>query len=186
MKRQLAISSFFAASCAMALVAAPGFAGGGAAFTTPRSGSLVEHRQDFKVSLEIQDMDRDGSYWVAIASVTGHDDTWDRVKELYDQGKLRDPEMLELISQWQIDLLWPKFYVPKSPFQGRVFDGGTNPLRGLDPQPMILVLLKVDDALEEDFRTWFRQGAAGAGYPGIPALRFSEDMFVARCEIFFP
>ncbi len=186
MKRLVAISSLFAALCALALVPAPGFARDRAAFTHPRCGSLVENRQNFGVSLDVRDMDRDGSYWVAIASATGHDDTWDRVKELYDEERLRDPEMLELISQWQIDLVWPKFFVPTSPHQGRVFDGGVNPLRGLDPQPMILVLLEVDDALEEYFRTWFRQGAAGGGYPGIPASSFTEDMIVARCEIFFP
>ncbi len=185
MTRHIAISLLAAALGALTFQTAPGFANE-AAFTSPRAGIMIENRQDFEVSLEIPRMDLKGSYWVAIASVKGHDDDWELVNELYREGKHRDPEMLELISRWQIDLVWPKFFVPKSPYRGRVFDGGQNPLRGLEPQPMILVVLKVDDALEEDFRTWFRRGAAGEGYPGIPDYSFAEDMVIARCPIFFP
>ncbi len=185
MTRHVTISLLITALGALTLQTAPGFASG-SAFTSPRAGITIENRQDFEVSLEISRMDLKGSYWVAIASVKGDDDDRDRVNELYDEGKNRDPEMLELISRWQIDLVWPKFFVPKSPYRGRVFDGGQNPLLGLEPQPMILVVLKVDDALEEDFRSWFRRGAAGEGYPGIEAYRFTEDMVIARSEIFFP
>ncbi len=164
------------------------YAAGQAAFTSPRKGSIIENRQDFSVSIDIRDLDPDASYWVAIASVRGHDDTWDRVRELFDQGEQRSAEMADLVSAWDIDLLWPKYYVPKSklPYHGQVFDGGSNPLHGLEPQPMVLVLLEVDDALEDRFRAWFQRGSQGAGYPGIPFSVLRQEMVIARCEIFFP
>ena len=166
----------------------------GTGFTTPRKGDTIESRQDFVVSLEIDKFDNTtGHYWVAIASVTGAAN-WEKVIELYKKSagksgevaKAGQEEMKKLIGEWKIDQVWPKFYVPVSPYQGRVFDGGQNPMKGFEPQPMILLILKVDDTLQNYFRTWFQAGEAGKGYPGIPVSRFSQNMILARCEIFFP
>ncbi len=181
MKRHVAILLLISALGALT----PGFASE-AAFTSPRAGLSIENRLDFEVTLEIPSMDLRDSYWVALASVEGYENDWERVNELYREGRHRSVEMLDLISKWQIDQVWPKFYVPMSPYRGRVFDGGQNPMRGLEPQPMILVVLRVDDALEKDIRDWFRRGAVGEGYPGFSESRFGDDMFLARCEIFFP
>ncbi len=160
-------------------------------FTTPRRGAIIENRQDFSVAVQIEDTDPRGYYWVALASVSVNRETWKRVVELFNQinsgsGYDASSEMQRLLNEWAIDLFWPKFYIPKSPYQGRVFDGGTNPLHGLEPQPMILLVLKVDDALQNYFRNWLRSGTAGRGYPGIPASRLGRDMVLERCEIFFP
>jgi hypothetical protein len=166
----------------------------GTGFTAPRKGDTVTNRKDFGVSIEIDDFDKTtGHYWVAIASVTGAAN-WERVLELYkksggksdEAAKAVQEEMKTLINGWKIDQVWPKFYVPLNPYQGRVFDGGQNPLYGLEPQPMILLILKVDDPLHNYIRKWFSDGAAGKGYPGIPAASFTENMMLARCEIFFP
>lgn len=162
-----------------------------AAFTTPSRGSVVDNRRDFKVAVQIDNFESGGHYWVAIASVTGHAETWNRVLELYRQLRggrdtSKAAELVKLIGRWQGDLFWPKFFVPESPYEGRVFDGGSNPLHGLEPQPMILLLLKVDDRLQAYFRNWLREGSAGKGYPGIPASRLGKAMILARAEIFFP
>jgi hypothetical protein len=166
----------------------------GTRFTTPRKGDTIENRQDFIVSLTIDKFDKTtGHYWVAIATVT-RSTNWERVLELYkksgsksgDAVREEQEEMKNLIAEWKIDQVWPKFYVPVSPYQGRVFDGGQNPMKGIDPQPMILLILKVDDTLQDYFRGWFQAGEAGKGYPGIPVSRFSQTMILARCEIFFP
>ena len=162
-----------------------------AAFTSRISGETIKHRKDFPVSVDIRDFDDSGNYWVAIASVSGHDKTWELVLKLRKQLQKKDDEkkkaeLQQLISEWPIDQFWPKFYVPESPYQSKVYDGGTNPLKGLEPQPMVLLILEVDDSLQSFFRRWFRDGAAGKGYPGIPVSRLGENMILARCEIFFP
>ena len=160
-------------------------------FTLPQKGDTIKNRNDFVVSLEIGDFDKTtGHHWVAIASVIGHDKKWDRVLELYkesrDQRNAARKEMNKIISKWQINQFWPKFYIPERSYEGNVFDGGHNPLTGIDPQPMILLIIKVDDKLQNNFRRWFRRGSAGKGYPGFPAQILSENMILARCEIFFP
>ncbi len=158
-----------------------------AAFTMPRKGSVVQNRRDFPVSVQIDNFEPSGYYWVAIGSVSGHAETWDQVLELYRaRDASKGGKLLKLIGGWQVDLFWPKFLVPKSPYEGKVFDGGSNPLHGVEPQPMILLLLKVDDPLQTYFRRWLREGSAGKGYPGIPASRLGKDMTLARTEIFFP
>ena len=158
---------------------------------SPASGKKIVHRENFPVSVDIKNFDDSSNYWVAIASVSGHDDTWERVLELREQLRKKDDEKKEaelqkLISKWPIDQLWLKFYVPESPYQSKVFGGGSNPLKGLEPQPMVLLILKVDDSLQRFFRRWFRDGAAGKGYPGIPVSKLRPNMILARCEIFFP
>ncbi len=162
-----------------------------AAFTAPENGETIVNRKEFPVSLEIAEFSPGGKYWVAIASVKTHGGTWEEVVELYEELKtgydesMRD-ELVRLIAEWDIDLYWPKFYVPENPYRSNVFDGGSNPLRGLEPQPMILLALNADDTLHRHFRRWLREGAAGQGYPGIPASSLGRDMILARCEIFFP
>lgn len=161
-----------------------------AAFTSHDNGSTVKNRKDFVVSVQIGNFDSTAHHWVAIASVTGHNSTWSRVLELYrgsrgNRGSTAAFEMKALISQWNIHKFWPKFYVPKSPYEGHVFDDGINPMQGLEPQPMVLLIIKVDDRLHEYFKKWFRQ-APQKGFPGIPCKMLSRGMILARCEIFFP
>jgi hypothetical protein len=159
-------------------------------FTSPLKGDTIEYREDFVVSLEIGNFVKGGNYWVAIASVTGYNNDWKSVLELYKKalGKNNEArkEMNELISKWQIDQFWPKFYVSESHCEDRIFDGGKNPLKGLEPQPMILLILKIDDPLQNYIEKWLKDGASGKGYPGIPASRLTGNMILARCEIFFP
>jgi hypothetical protein len=160
-------------------------------FTTPLKGDTIVNRKDFVVSLEISNFDKKtGHHWVAIASVTGHNKKWERVLGLYRESRGKHnaarTEMDKILSEWQIDQFWPKFYVPEKNYENRVFDGGSNPLKGLEPQPMILLIIKVDDRMQNNFRQWFKRGAAGNGYPGYPASILSENMVLARCEIFFP
>jgi hypothetical protein len=159
-------------------------------FTSPLKGDTITNRQDFVVSLEIGNFNEGGNYWVALASVTGHNNDWERVLELYKKSRGKNnearKELNQLISKWQIDQFWPKFYISENPCQDHVFDGGQNPLKGLEPQPMILLILKVDDTLQNYFKQWLKNGAAGKGYPGIPVSRLPQNMILARCEIFFP
>ncbi len=154
-------------------------------FTEPRNGETVGHRKSFTAAVDIEDYSSAGKYWVAIASVTGHERTWDRVLELREQVMTADDraarsELIELIGDWPLDQFWPKFFVKSNPYKAQVFDGGTNPLS--EPQPMVLLLLKVDDSLQEYISGWFKD----KDYPGIPATRLRRGMILARSEIFFP
>lgn len=162
-----------------------------AAFTTPQKGETIMNRGDFIVTLEISDFDRtSGFHWVAIASVTDYNKTWARVMELYEKSRDRygykaKGEMIKLISEWKIDIFWPKFYIPENPYLGHVYDNWQNPMKGLEPQPMILLILKVDDALHLYFKQFLRENLQ-KGYPGISASKLAKNMILARCEIFFP
>lgn len=173
----------------------PGFifnqGSGKTGFTTPLKGDTIANRRDFVVSLEIGNFDKTtGHHWVAIASVTGHNNNWERVLELYSKSRDKQnaarKELDELVSKWRINQFWPKFYVPEESCEDHVFDGGSNPLKGLEPQPMILIIIKVDDRLQDNFRQWFKRGSKGLGYPGFSASILSGNMILARCEIFFP
>lgn len=125
--------------------------------TFPSAGALIQNRLDFPVAWSIEKYDKDKSehlhYWVSIASVNEN-------KELA--------------------LHWPKFYVKSGQGQGRISDGGQNPFP--DPQPMVILLLRVDDAANQRFTAWLKRGPA-EGYPGLP---ISQSEIVARVPIVFP
>ncbi len=156
-------------------------------FTQPRNGETVHNRLNFKAAVDIEDFSSAGKHWVAIASVTGHARSWERVLKLREKVMNEDDsaarsEMLKLIGNWPLDEFWPKFYVPRSPYGAQVFDGGTNQLSGIEPQPMVLLLRKVDDALHDQILGWFK----GKEKPGMPASKLRSGMILARSEIFFP
>lgn len=126
-----------------------------ARITDPSPNTLIRNRLNFPVSWAIANLARDRNdgwhYWISIASVT-------------DNG---GP-----------DLQWPKFHVKEGQAAGRIFDGGQNPFP--EPQPMLILLLRVDDATNQRFSAWLRQGAP---FPGLPVN--SRDI-VARVPIKFP
>jgi hypothetical protein len=158
-------------------------------FTALQKGETLI-RPEFDVSLEISNFNRTtGHYWVAIASVKGHLKSWDRVLKLYTKSKDRHnstrKELNILISEWQLNLFWPKNHIDKNPYEGVVNDNGKNPLRAMEPQPMVLLIIKVDDKLHNQIRQWFRKGSAENSFPGFPASMLSKRMILARCEIFF-
>lgn len=161
-----------------------------ARFTKPNKGETIMNRQDFSVAVEIDDFDlSDGYYWTAIASVKSvNRDDRNRILFLRDQIRSEDNtvlqnEMEELLSKWEIDLFWPKFYIREELYEGNVYDGGVNPTS--EPQAMILLLLKVDNKLNNYFNEWFAEGPV-TRYPGIPVSALEEGLILARCEIFFP
>lgn len=125
-----------------------------AVITEPRPRAIVKNRRNFPAAGLIQDYDlamkRRLHYWVSIATV----------------------------SDGKPDLHWPKFYVKEPQFKGTIFDGGQNPLPA--PQPMLVLLLLVDDATNQRFTRWLR---AGAPYEGFPVR---QDEIVASVPIFFP
>ncbi len=127
--------------------------------TEPPSGALIKNRLDFPVAWAIDTFDKDRAanwhYWVSIASVKGNNN--------------------------ELDLHWPKFYVKAGQAQGRVSDGGQNPFPY--PQPMVILLLRVDDATNQRFIAWLRRGSSKGGFPGFPV---STTEVVARVPIRFP
>ena len=162
-----------------------------AAFTKPQPGETIQTRARFDVIVEIPNKEAKSKHWVAIATVTGHGDTWDEVRELREAfvaSKSDDDrkKMLGLLADWEPLLLWPKFYVKESPMVGTVFDGGTNPMEGLVPVPMLLLLLEVDDTFHGYFQNWFTTGAERGFFEGIPADKLRPGMIIADCAIFFP
>jgi hypothetical protein len=123
----------------------------------PAPGTLIKNRLDFVVAGAIDDFDRtraeNGHYWVSLATLTSRNEP---------------------------DLHWPKFAVKSGQFRGRVSDGGTNPFSGV--QPMLILLLRVDDATNQRFDRWLGAGSA-SGYPGF---RPKPGEIVARVPIQFP
>jgi len=92
-------------------------------------------------------------YWMSIASVKGNNEP---------------------------DLHWPKFYVKDGKSRGQLSDGGTNP--SSKPQPMFILLLRVDDATNQRFERWHEQGKT-EGWQGLPV---KQAEIVARVPIKFP
>lgn len=125
-----------------------------AVITGPKPGTLIENRRSFPVAVSISDYRKDRAsschYWVSIASVKGNN---------------------------QPDLHWPKFYVKSGHFQGNIYDGGQNPLP--TPQPMIILLLRVDDSTNQRFIRWFKKG-------NFDGLKVNPSEIAASVPIRFP
>jgi hypothetical protein len=157
-----------------------------AIFLKPEKGKTIENRRNFPVKTQIYDYNANANYWVAIASVKGHKNSWKRVFELRQElnDKSKKSQMLKLISEWKINLVWPKYHIKKKVHTGQVYDGGVNPKS--EPQPMILLILKVDSKLNSDINEWLDEGPE-TGYPGMKIENIRDNLqILARCEIFFP
>lgn len=125
-----------------------------ARITDPQPNSLIKNRLAFSVSGSIDNFEKDRKgwhYWISLANVT-------------DKG--------------QPDLQWPKFYVKEGTFTGQIFDGGLNPFP--EPQPMLILLLRVDDSTNQRFSAWLKQGAP---FPGLPV---NPGEIIDRVPIRFP
>lgn len=157
--------------------------GNKARFIEPDRAKIIENRKDFLVKTQIDNYDTNANYWVAIATVKGHHRSWKRVLQLLTQGE-DESQLVNLIRTWEIDQVWPKYFIKKKVYEGKVYDGGNNPRR--DPQPMILLILKVDSKLDNDINQWFDEGSK-KGWPGMNFEKIKTNLDVlARCEIFFP
>lgn len=121
-----------------------------AVFTDPAPGVTIRDRRDFPVSGSVADYDE---------SVAHHWHYW---------VSLVDPRTSEH---------WPKFYVKMARFSGHVYDRAENPYP--EPQPMIIVLLRVDDATNQLFARWLRQ-------PPWPPFPLDPSQIVALVPIVFP
>lgn len=156
-----------------------------AGIVLPEKGETVENQQAFPVFLDVQNLDPSANYWIAIATVKGYSQSKARVLELYgrQENEAAKAELLKLLSELQINLFWPKFPVDRASFSGDVYDGGNSPM---EPQPMILLLLKVSDTLDQRFSRWLTDCEEGKGCPGLPSALLRNNMILARNEIFFP
>jgi len=157
----------------------------------PDRGDLIKTPNQFNVKVEIDHFDYSSHYWVAIAKPTGHTQMWDRVLSLHQALRVahdddRKTEIDALIDLWEIDYFWPKFWVTKTPSKHRISHPCKNPLENIEPQPMILLVLKVDDALHNRFREWFAAAKEDNSRPGLSPSELNKKMVLARCEIFFP
>jgi hypothetical protein len=110
-------------------------------FTAPRANTLVTVRDTIPVAGSVANYASDRAakwhFWVSLATVNGQ-------KNLVNH--------------------WPKFYIQNSPFKGMVYEGGFNPLP--TPQPVVLLILKVDEDVNQRFTQWLRDGPS-KGYPGF-------------------
>ncbi len=155
---------------------------------SPEKGEIIENRSAFPVVVEIPNFDSNGNYWMAIATVKNYAGTKDRVLSILNSKTGQDEEAKEelvtIIANWKINQFWPKFVVKNGSDWGDVYDGGRNPRR--EPQPMILLLVKVSDALNQRFSNWLTDCEEGKACKGIPGVMLKENMIVSRTEIFFP
>lgn len=124
---------------------------------SPTNNALLPSRVNIPVSVTIQNYQQDTAanahYWVSFANV-------DR----------KGTKMQH----------WPKFYVKSDSYTGLAHDGSINPLP--TPQPMVILLLKVDDATNQRFTEWMLDGPT-RGYPG---LNINPRQIVAEQPIRLP
>lgn len=109
--------------------------------TNPAQNSLIKERENFPVSWSIANFEQEikkWHYWISIADV-----------------KNKIP-----------NLHWPKFYVKEAQGTDSIYDGGRNPFP--TPQPMLILLLRVDDAANQRFIGWLEKGAPYKGFPVNP------------------
>ena len=122
----------------------------------PRANETIANRLDFPVSVSIQGYETDIKQRIHywVSVALGH-------------GPLK--------------VHWPKYYVKTVHHAGRVHDGGQNPLP--TRQAMTLLLLRVDDARNQQFVRWLEDGVRKGTWEGLPVI---EAEIVARTPIFFP
>lgn len=125
-----------------------------AVITTPKRNTLIEHRLNFPVAGSIKNFDKD------------------RAAGLHYWISIEDPTM---------NLHWPKFYVKNQYFRGNIFDGGQN--FSPDPQPMKILLLRVDGATSQSFVRWIKRGQQVGYWPG---LQVKQNEIVTNVPILFP
>ena len=125
---------------------------------SPQKNEAISLRAQFPVKVSIATYDQDVKsgwhYWVSLANV---DDKGNKVSH------------------------WPKFYVKSGDFTGTVYEGGFNPLP--ERQPMVVLLLKVDDPNNQLFIKWMRAGTATGSFPG---LTINPAQIVAEQPITLP
>lgn len=158
--------------------------------TNLERGQVVMQPSNFNVAYNIQDFDSDNAhYWMAIASVSNVEpeqinhvlDYTAELKKSWDDDL--EAKLHNLLSSWELNNFWPKYYIKNRVGQGDVYEGGNNPLP--IHKPMVLLILKVDDRLNNYFISWFNRGELD-GYPGISIDNLQDYMIVERCEILLP
>jgi hypothetical protein len=116
----------------------------GAVIIAPPAGS-TQIRNGFPCTVSIRDYTGDQAagwhYWVTLADVKPDN---------------------------SLNLHWPKFYVESGNYTDTIIDGGTYPLP--TPQPMVILLLKVDAATNAQLTQWILNGRQTGNYPGLPIV----------------
>ena len=129
-----------------------------AVIVSPQKNEAITFRAQFPVQVSIPAYDqvvKSGQhYWVSLANVD---------------------DKSHMVSHW------PKFYVKSGNFTGTLFEGGFNPLPVR--QPMVILLLKVDDPTNQRFIQWMKAGTATGSFPG---LTIDPDQIVAEQPITLP
>ncbi len=146
-------------------------------FTLPARGELIKERGKFLAETNIDNYEPSKyHYWVCEAIVTDSD-------EHYAASLLNNKKaVIQDMSNWKLSQVWPKYYIKDNPYQGYIFDNGSN----INPymQPVVLFIVKADASLNQYITNWFAD-AEKRGYPGIPYAVF-EDRVISKLEIFFP
>ncbi len=144
---------------ALLLAGAPGQAASPprALITDPVANALLSTRAEIPVTVSIDNYQQEIAarwhFWVSLANVDGKG------------HKINH---------------WPKFYVKAPVYTGKAYEGGFNPLP--QPQPMVILLLKVDDATNQRFEQWMKDGPS-KGYPGF---RVDPRQIIAEQPIRLP
>jgi len=180
------------AICLLAVCIPAALAFADSSIVTPKRCELVESRVSFPFRVIVDGMDRKARYWTAMANVQTDNSVWPETLRLYEKLR-RNPRdqnarkaLEEAAKAWKPIKFWPKFAVTDSPMTSDMHDGGRNALKGIEPQPMIILVMKVDENLNKRIIQWFHNGPK-AGWPGFSADDFAPQYeIVVRTEIFLP
>ena len=143
----------------------------------PNRADIIKVKTAFDVETNIDNYSPGQyHYWVGIASVKNADS--------FMAGTLSTDRDLVLkdMEGWQLDLIWPKYYIRDNPNVSSLFEGGVNPSPFL--QPAFIVIIKADNQLSGFINNWFKV-ASTKNFPGIPASRFNGAI-ISKLEVFFP
>lgn len=146
-------------------------------FYSPTRGQIIteNERLDYPAALQILDYDPSFYYWVAITLPFN-------VSISDENNILQNQKMQDLLfSKWQIGAFWPKFWAQDSIWEGRIYDGGKNPNKGVRHQPAILFVVKVDQRLNQKFTNYLNGGV----WQPIPKSELNGSVIVGRVEFFY-
>ncbi|MBI5843879.1 MAG: hypothetical protein HZB23_04320 [Deltaproteobacteria bacterium] len=192
MGKKLTVKTLMTAFCLLAACILATLAFAASSIVTPKPCELVANRNNFPVRVGVEGAEKGAQYWAAIATVQTDSRAWAETLELFERLKKNPKDkgvrssLEKAVKAWKPVQFWPKFLVSKSPHTYRLYDGGQNPLSGVEPQPMLILVVKVDQNLHERIKAWFRDGEKNK-WPGFSADDFAAQYeIVARTEIFLP
>ena len=159
--------------------------------TSPKLLQIVKNRGDFEVAYDTAPFKEGMKYvlGIATAQIDSENKVWDKFLDDYGNTpgiKAPREALKNWVADWQPYLFWPKFYVKNSDHrQGSVHDGVINPMEGIEPQPMILIILEIDKKLHKKNDDGLAMVRRERGILDFPPLISTAEKSSPNCRSFF-